>query len=568
MTASRPAEGGRERLVAVGAAPAGSRSRARRLRRAALDGHGRPAVPGRALYALGAGRWPCSGSLRPRCSTAAAGAASAGRRPWSARGGAGRRRRRRRAAARPLGRAGVRRRRGIESVAGARMPYQGLDADLGSSSRSAAPCSSRSPRSLAFWPRRGRLGFPGVALTRWSRCTRCPPWRSSSRTSSCAAPRWPCSCSRSSGSSGCGSGEPATPACRRRHGGRRAHARAGAGPRRAVVGLREWALGAAPRARPRSAGTTTTAPLDWPRDGRELLRVRAASARPTGRPTTSTASTASAGSRTTRAARTRPAGERARDRAGHAGHRGHDPQSLEPGVVTAGYADTLDAPTIRETPRGDGTWVAGRPLRRGDAYSAVVYTPATNESQRRRAGAEVPATRPRAVPQPAAAGLGDALPERLAAVRHPLPGLRRRLLAAARDSARDNRRLRPSGSRRLSRAVGPSGARGSSPSSSARRRDAGGPRPVRHATSARLRLHRDAAHAAYNLEGFLFDAKRGYCQQFSGAMALLLRMAGVPARVVDRLHLRLARHARRASTWCATSTPTRGWRSGTATSAG
>ena len=37
---------------------------------------------------------------------------------------------------------------------------------------------------------------------------------------------------------------------------------------------------------------------------------------------------------------------------------------------------------------------------------------------------------------------------------------------------------------------------------------------------------------AYNLEGFLFDAKSGYCQQFSGAMALLLRMGGVPARVV------------------------------------
>ncbi len=33
------------------------------------------------------------------------------------------------------------------------------------------------------------------------------------------------------------------------------------------------------------------------------------------------------------------------------------------------------------------------------------------------------------------------------------------------------------------------------------------------------------------LEGFLFDTKAGYCQHFSGAMALLLRMGGVPARV-------------------------------------
>jgi transglutaminase-like putative cysteine protease len=33
------------------------------------------------------------------------------------------------------------------------------------------------------------------------------------------------------------------------------------------------------------------------------------------------------------------------------------------------------------------------------------------------------------------------------------------------------------------------------------------------------------------LVSFLFDTKIGYCQQFSGAMALLLRMGGVPARV-------------------------------------
>ena len=36
---------------------------------------------------------------------------------------------------------------------------------------------------------------------------------------------------------------------------------------------------------------------------------------------------------------------------------------------------------------------------------------------------------------------------------------------------------------------------------------------------------------AYPLVSFLFHDKIGYCQQFSGAMALLLRMGGVPARV-------------------------------------
>ena len=35
----------------------------------------------------------------------------------------------------------------------------------------------------------------------------------------------------------------------------------------------------------------------------------------------------------------------------------------------------------------------------------------------------------------------------------------------------------------------------------------------------------------YPLASFLFDTKAGYCQQFSGVMALMLRMGGVPARV-------------------------------------
>jgi transglutaminase-like putative cysteine protease len=35
----------------------------------------------------------------------------------------------------------------------------------------------------------------------------------------------------------------------------------------------------------------------------------------------------------------------------------------------------------------------------------------------------------------------------------------------------------------------------------------------------------------YPLEEFLFGQRRGYCQQFSGAMVLMLRMDGVPARV-------------------------------------
>ena len=38
---------------------------------------------------------------------------------------------------------------------------------------------------------------------------------------------------------------------------------------------------------------------------------------------------------------------------------------------------------------------------------------------------------------------------------------------------------------------------------------------------------------AYPLESFLLEDRIGYCQQFSGAMALMLRMSGIPARVVS-----------------------------------
>jgi protein-glutamine gamma-glutamyltransferase len=46
-----------------------------------------------------------------------------------------------------------------------------------------------------------------------------------------------------------------------------------------------------------------------------------------------------------------------------------------------------------------------------------------------------------------------------------------------------------------------------------------------------FRYDQSTPRAQYPLDSFLFKTKLGYCQQFSGAMALLLRMGGVPARV-------------------------------------
>jgi transglutaminase-like putative cysteine protease len=46
-----------------------------------------------------------------------------------------------------------------------------------------------------------------------------------------------------------------------------------------------------------------------------------------------------------------------------------------------------------------------------------------------------------------------------------------------------------------------------------------------------LRYSEEPPRRALPLQDFLFRDRRGYCQQFSGAMALMLRMNGVPARI-------------------------------------
>ena len=91
-------------------------------------------------------------------------------------------------------------------------------------------------------------------------------------------------------------------------------------------------------------------------------------------------------------------------------------------------------------------------------------------------------------------------------------------------------------------------------------------RPTSAATASPTPSRRRAT--ARTLDGFLFDAKTGYCQQFSGAMALLLRMGGIPARVATGFTPGALRPQDAASTSCATSTPTRGSRPGSRATAG
>ncbi len=54
---------------------------------------------------------------------------------------------------------------------------------------------------------------------------------------------------------------------------------------------------------------------------------------------------------------------------------------------------------------------------------------------------------------------------------------------------------------------------------------------IEHFLRSNYTYDRQVPLARYPLEAFLFSQRRGYCQQFSGAMTLMLRMDGVPARV-------------------------------------
>jgi transglutaminase-like putative cysteine protease len=59
------------------------------------------------------------------------------------------------------------------------------------------------------------------------------------------------------------------------------------------------------------------------------------------------------------------------------------------------------------------------------------------------------------------------------------------------------------------------------------------------------------------LDAFLFDTKEGYCQHFSGAMALLLRMGGVPARVVSGFSP--GGYSKRRNAWIVRDTDAHAW---------
>jgi transglutaminase-like putative cysteine protease len=424
--------------------------------------------------------------------------------------------------------------RGIESLPGVRVPYRGVD----EWARIVIPLGGTVLVTLAaiaaFWPRRTRIGFPGVALTLLVALYAIPAVSLDFENEflrGAALALLVLAFLR-------------LEKLRVGDAGNAGLVAAGV----AIVALmlapaldrdapwwdyETWALGAA------SARTTSFSwdhdygPLDWPRDGRELLRVRA---------------------------QKRPAYWKAANLDSFDGRRWiQDDPFEDPGMpeteeaidegtqeikvtirnlesrvfITAGFTSFLDSPTIRERDRGDGTWIGSRDLRRGDAYTATVYTPSTNETQRREAGNEIdrPDLAPyRALILPASGDRFQSGAPRIQ-VLFPAFGVEPEIYrgVAGRDGIQLNRR-----EILATLAQGP--YRRTWELAQELRAEAETQEDL--VQSVLTYLRRGFAYtetpkpAAYNLDGFLWDSRAGYCQQFSGAMALVLRMAGVPARVV------------------------------------
>ena len=272
-------------------------------------------------------------------------------------------------------------------------------------------------------------------------------------------------------------------------------------------------------------------PLDWPRDGRELLRVRArmpsywkamdldvfdgltwrhdprnSGARPSAQLPDSVASR----ERWTQEIRVTL-------------------RNLQTdSFVTAGIATGVRGED--GFPIGNGLFGASRRLGRGDSYEADVYTPQPSERQLRTAGSEyedwMRAYTSLFVLVPVGGADPDSakpVPERITWPAFGAGGVPELDQAGVDDDQPASALVERSDLDRAWRL--------------SQELKQGAETPLDYVERVESYLDDGFAYserppaAARTLDGFLFDAKIGFCQQFSGAEALLLRLGGVPARV-------------------------------------
>jgi transglutaminase-like putative cysteine protease len=283
--------------------------------------------------------------------------------------------------------------------------------------------------------------------------------------------------------------------------------------------------------------THSYGPLRWSRDGRELLRIKAKSAAYW----KATNLDAFDGVRWRTGPPSRDAPIQPRQ----------NPKWVETiKVVDRGLRSTqfIGAGNVQDIlpgasrlalPQSDGTFVTStKPLRPGDSYQAVIYFPHPSETQLRRAPADYPGyTQDFLELQVPLRGSSVGLVDQVTGKRLG-PNATVRFLPYGTDGGAGV--VWPSGF-----GIQQDGDRVMADSPYAQlfaltqqiRKGTKTPYDFVQAVIDRVQsgtsYDENPPQRPYPLASFLFDTKSGYCQQFSGVMALMLRMGGVPARVAS-----------------------------------
>ena len=178
--------------------------------------------------------------------------------------------------------------------------------------------------------------------------------------------------------------------------------------------------------------------------------------------------------------------------------------------VAIGAGTTLALRPIEAVPAPDGVWPVSHELRPGSRYTALVYDPKPSPIEMRAAGTAYPSEAERYVSF---------------------------ALSGGSDGQRsiEPRFWGTSGPESIADQV--QGTPYEAMYALAQRLAAGAPTPYDAARRIELYLRgnleyrQDVPNRTYPLPAFLSEDRAGYCQQFSGAMALMLRMLGIPSRV-------------------------------------
>jgi protein-glutamine gamma-glutamyltransferase len=196
-------------------------------------------------------------------------------------------------------------------------------------------------------------------------------------------------------------------------------------------------------------------------------------------------------------------------------------------VVAAGYADQpahLASPPLPGS--SAGTWAATTPLGPGDAYTVSVYVPHPDNRALARAGENYPA-------EAKDSDLALALPQ----VRGPR-GVMSQIIqfpAFGSGGTPENQSTNRFDGTSATAAIQNSPYAPAYELAQRLSRSARTPyayvRRVLEFLAIGYTYDEDPPPVPYPLEAFLFANRLGYCQQFAGAMAMLLRMGGIPARV-------------------------------------